>query len=124
MTNASTDRAQAPTRRSALAGLAAGAGAAVVSAASAASASPAPAFVTGRGAGASAPTPAPAASPTPGAMQLFTDPGLNFNALLALGGAGFGAAEVGEVLTSAAPSTPPGRTSRPTPRSSAAGATG
>lgn len=32
-------------------------------------------------------------------MQLFTDPGLNFNALLALGGAGFGAAEVGEVLT-------------------------
>ncbi|MFF4535437.1 hypothetical protein [Streptomyces aureus] len=32
-------------------------------------------------------------------MQLFTDPGLNFNALLALGSAGFGASEVGEVLT-------------------------
>ncbi|MFG2659841.1 alpha/beta hydrolase family protein [Streptomyces sp. NPDC048425] len=99
MTNADTDRAQAPTRRGALAGLAVGAGAVVLSAASACSASPDPAFVKRRGADASAPTSAPAASPTPGAMQLFKDPGLNFNALLALGGAGFGAAEVGEVLT-------------------------
>ncbi|MFG2029968.1 alpha/beta hydrolase family protein [Streptomyces sp. NPDC048825] len=32
-------------------------------------------------------------------MQLFTDPALNFAALLALGGAGFGSSEVGEVLT-------------------------
>jgi hypothetical protein len=32
-------------------------------------------------------------------MTLFDDPGFNFNALLALGGSGFGSAEVGEVLT-------------------------
>ncbi|MGP3947578.1 alpha/beta hydrolase family protein [Streptomyces sp. 7N604] len=32
-------------------------------------------------------------------MQLFTDPGFNFSALLALGAAGYGASEVGEVLT-------------------------
>ncbi|MEU0658320.1 alpha/beta hydrolase family protein [Streptomyces lavendulocolor] len=32
-------------------------------------------------------------------MTLFKDPAFNFNALLALGGSGFGAAEVGEVLT-------------------------
>ncbi|WP_433573465.1 alpha/beta hydrolase family protein [Streptomyces sp. CA-251247] len=99
MTNTPTDRAQAPTRRGALAGLAAGAGAVVLSAASTASANSSPASVTGRGAHASAPPPGPDASPTPGAMQLFTDPGLNFNALLALGGAGFGSSEVGEVLT-------------------------
>ncbi|NXY97313.1 alpha/beta fold hydrolase [Streptomyces sp. BR123] len=36
---------------------------------------------------------------TPGAMTLFKDPGFNFNALLALGGSGRGAGEVGEVLT-------------------------
>ncbi|GLW45075.1 alpha/beta hydrolase [Streptomyces sp. NBRC 14336] len=79
----------APSRRSALAGLVASAagavGAAAVAGAPAASAAPA--------------APAPAASPTPGAMQLFTDPGLNFGALLALGAAGARASEVGEVLT-------------------------
>lgn len=32
-------------------------------------------------------------------MTLFKDPGFNFNGLLALGGSGYGAAEVGEVLT-------------------------
>ncbi|MFD5638375.1 alpha/beta hydrolase family protein [Streptomyces sp. NPDC127077] len=99
MTNAFTDHAQRLTRRGALAGLAAGAGAVALSAAAAAPASSAPAFATERDGHRSAPAPAPDASPTPGAMQLFTDPGLNFNALLALGGAGFGAAEVGEVLT-------------------------
>ncbi|MFE3147268.1 alpha/beta hydrolase family protein [Streptomyces sp. NPDC059218] len=36
---------------------------------------------------------------TPGAMTLFQDPAFNFNGLWALGGAGFGAGEVGEVLT-------------------------
>ncbi|MDL2077773.1 alpha/beta hydrolase [Streptomyces sp. GXMU-J15] len=79
----------APSRRSALAGLVAGAagavGAVAVAGAPAASAAPA--------------APAPNGSPTPGAMQLFTDPGLNFGALLALGGAGARASEVGEVLT-------------------------
>lgn len=55
---------------------------------------------------AAAPTPsrspgatAPAANPTPGAMTLFKDPAYNFGGLMALGGAGFGAGEVGEVLT-------------------------
>ncbi|MFF1933303.1 alpha/beta hydrolase family protein [Streptomyces sp. NPDC058228] len=36
---------------------------------------------------------------TPGVMTLFKDPGFNFNGLLALGAAGQGAGEVGEVLT-------------------------
>ncbi|OAH11958.1 alpha/beta hydrolase family protein [Streptomyces jeddahensis] len=55
---------------------------------------------------ATAPTPSPTASasapeggPTPGVMTLFKDPAFNFNALIALGGAGHGASEVGEVLT-------------------------
>ncbi|MFC9674933.1 alpha/beta hydrolase family protein [Streptomyces sp. NPDC056949] len=39
------------------------------------------------------------ASATPGVMTLFRDPAFNFNGLLALGGAGFGSSEVGEVLT-------------------------
>ncbi|MEV0371190.1 alpha/beta hydrolase [Streptomyces sp. NPDC050636] len=42
---------------------------------------------------------AAASSPTPGAMQLFQDAAMNFNALLALGAAGQHAGEVGEVLT-------------------------
>lgn len=97
MTKASSDRVATPTRRGALAGLATGAGAALLASAPTASALvPAGA----RGAGASIPSsPTAAASPTPGAMQLFTDPALNFAALLALGGAGFGSSEVGEVLT-------------------------
>ncbi|MEU1277533.1 alpha/beta hydrolase [Streptomyces sp. NPDC005805] len=79
----------APSRRTALAGLVAGAAGAVgIAGASAASAAPGAAAVR-----------APADSPTPGVMQLFADPGLNFGALLALGGAGAKAAEVGEVLT-------------------------
>ncbi|MFJ2589063.1 alpha/beta hydrolase family protein [Streptomyces sp. NPDC087538] len=52
------------------------------------------------------PSPAPTASATrspagttPGAMTLFQDPAFNFNGLWALGGAGFGGSEVGEVLT-------------------------
>ncbi|MGW7362303.1 alpha/beta hydrolase family protein [Streptomyces sp. NPDC054841] len=43
--------------------------------------------------------PAAAGGPTPGVMTLFKDPSFNFNGLFALGGSGFGAAEVGEVLT-------------------------
>ncbi|MGW5904992.1 alpha/beta hydrolase family protein [Streptomyces althioticus] len=50
------------------------------------------------GGGTARPT-APDGAPTPGAMTLFDDPAFNFNGLLALGGAGSGSAEVGEVLT-------------------------
>lgn len=42
---------------------------------------------------------APAGNPTPGAMTLFNDQAFNFNGLLALGASGYGAGEVGEVLT-------------------------
>ncbi|MFJ5208349.1 MULTISPECIES: alpha/beta hydrolase family protein [Streptomyces] len=83
----------APSRRTALAGLFAGAAGAVGAVglgAPAASATPAGAVAAG---------PIPDGSPTPGAMQLFADPGLNFGALLALGAAGARASEVGEVLT-------------------------
>ncbi|WP_329201103.1 MULTISPECIES: alpha/beta hydrolase family protein [unclassified Streptomyces] len=41
----------------------------------------------------------PTGGPTPGVMTLFQDPAYNFNGLLALGGAGAGSSEVGEVLT-------------------------
>jgi hypothetical protein len=37
--------------------------------------------------------------PAPGPVQLFSDPGFNFSALTALGAAGYGATEVGEVIT-------------------------
>ncbi|MFI1400070.1 alpha/beta hydrolase family protein [Streptomyces sp. NPDC020681] len=97
MTNTSSDRAARPTRRGAIAGLTAGAGAALL-----ASAPTASALVDAGARGPAKSTPPPttgAASPTPGAMQLFTDPALNFAGLLALGGAGYGASEVGEVLT-------------------------
>lgn len=40
-----------------------------------------------------------AGDPTPGVMTLFKDPTFNFNGLLALGASGYGAGEVGEVLT-------------------------
>ncbi|MFG2193291.1 alpha/beta hydrolase family protein [Streptomyces sp. NPDC048639] len=96
MTNASTPSGQDLTRRVALRGLAAGAGAAAVTAAvggTAFAAAPTP-----LSAGPSTPS-EPAGNPTPGVMQLFDDPGFNFTGLLALGAAGYGSSEVGEVLT-------------------------
>ncbi|MFD7612725.1 alpha/beta hydrolase family protein [Streptomyces sp. NPDC059828] len=95
MTYVSADR---PSRRAALAGLVGGAGALMTSGCSSpGGASPAQAPTPSR----SGPQPSAAAGggPTPGAMTLFRDPAYNFNGLLALGGAGFGAGEVGEVLT-------------------------
>ncbi|MER5728230.1 acyl-CoA thioester hydrolase/BAAT C-terminal domain-containing protein [Streptomyces sp. NPDC002138] len=85
-------------RRTALAGIAAGAGAlaagGVLAAAPASAAAGEPLAVEAAEAtGAAEPEPAP------GAMKLFTDPGFNFAGLLALGAAGMGASEVGEVLT-------------------------
>lgn len=95
MTYASGDPASGPTRRSTLAGLIGGAGAVLATGCTAVGGSPAP-----------DPTPTSRAwataamgNPTPGAMTLFKDPGFNFNGLLALGSAGYGAGEVGEVLT-------------------------
>ncbi|MGW7043548.1 alpha/beta hydrolase family protein [Streptomyces avermitilis] len=92
MTYVSSDRASGPTRRTALAGLVGGTGAVL-----AAGCTPS---------GASAPTAsrtasvsAPADDPTPGVMTLFKDPAFNFSGLLALGSSGYGAGEVGEVLT-------------------------
>lgn len=96
MTNASTDRASTPSRRAALTGLIGGAGAAVLAGCAA------PEGVRpGRapGGGGTARPAAPDGAPAPGAMTLFDDPAFNFNGLLALGGAGSGSAEVGEVLT-------------------------
>ncbi|WP_432187330.1 alpha/beta hydrolase family protein [Streptomyces sp. Tue6028] len=97
MTYLSSDRASGPTRRTALAGIVGGAGAALTAAGCTSSGTSL----------ASAPTPdrtgsAPAVltvGPTPGAMTLFKNPSFNFNGLLALGASGYGAAEVGEVLT-------------------------
>ncbi|MGW1881135.1 alpha/beta hydrolase family protein [Streptomyces sp. NPDC001970] len=95
MTYVSGDRAAGPSRRTALAGLVGGAGAVLAAGCTPSGASPA-----------AAPTPSPTASasaqaggPTPGVMTLFKDPAFNFNGLMALGGAGSGAGEVGEVLT-------------------------
>ncbi|WP_377266902.1 alpha/beta hydrolase family protein [Peterkaempfera sp. SMS 1(5)a] len=93
MTHAFPDRVSGPTRRAALAGLVGGAGAAMV------------AGCARRHASEEVLTPDATASPlpvggaTPGVMTLFPDPGFNFNGLLALGASGYGAAEVGEVLT-------------------------
>lgn len=92
MTNVSADRAPGPTRRTTLTGLVGGAGALL---AAGCSTSPATAPTARRTARAYA----SASDPTPGVMTLFKDPAFNFNGLLALGGSGFGAAEVGEVLT-------------------------
>ncbi|MER5931922.1 alpha/beta fold hydrolase [Streptomyces sp. NPDC002054] len=77
-------------RRTALGGLAAGAGALALGGTAVVAAAPKPpaGFAKGGGTG-----------PTPGAMTLFADPGFNFAGLLALGGAGMHASEVGEVLT-------------------------
>ncbi|GAA3302292.1 hypothetical protein GCM10020295_47650 [Streptomyces cinereospinus] len=82
-----------PTRRAALAGLVGGAGAVLAAGCTPTGAAPA-----------AAPSPsgtasAPAGGAAPGAMTLFEDPAYNFSALMALGGAGAGAAETGEVLT-------------------------
>ncbi|MFE6840656.1 alpha/beta hydrolase family protein [Streptomyces sp. NPDC057705] len=79
-------------RRAALTGLAVGAGSlALGGGAPAAAAEPRPS-------GSAEPS-AAAPDPAPGAMKLFADPGFNFAGLLALGGAGMHASEVGEVLT-------------------------
>lgn len=82
-------------RRAALAGLAGGAGivlaAGCTSSNSTSAQGPAPrptTSATGSAGGA-----------TPGVMTLFHDPAFNFGGLWALGGAGFGGSEVGEVLT-------------------------
>ncbi|MGW7486607.1 alpha/beta hydrolase family protein [Streptomyces sp. NPDC054786] len=94
MTYVSGDPASGPTRRTTLAGLVGGAGAVLAAGCTASGASPAAPTPT-RTAWASAPT----SGPTPGVMTLFKDPGFNFNGLLALGASGYGAGEVGEVLT-------------------------
>ncbi|MFE3326148.1 alpha/beta hydrolase family protein [Streptomyces sp. NPDC059176] len=96
MTYGSTDRTTGPTRRTALAGLAAGAGAVLTAGCTRSGTSPANAPTPSRSASAPAVQPG---NPTPGVMTLFKDPAFNFNGLLALGGSGAGAAEVGEVLT-------------------------
>ncbi|MEU9286171.1 alpha/beta hydrolase [Streptomyces sp. NPDC048275] len=95
MTDVFGDRAHTPTRRTALAGLVGGAGAALAAGCTPLGATPA-----------SAPTPSPTATasgpaggPTPGVMTLFKEPAFNFSGLMALGGSGSGAGEVGEVLT-------------------------
>lgn len=95
MTYASGDRASGPTRRTTLAGLVGGAGAVLAAGCTPSGASPAHAPTPSPTASASA----PASGPTPGVMTLFKDPAFNFNGLLALGASGYGAGEVGEVLT-------------------------
>lgn len=95
MTYPPSDRASGPTRRTTLAGLVGGAGAVLAAGCTPSGASPANAPARAPSESASV----PAGGPTPGVMTLFKDPAFNFNGLLALGGSGFGAAEVGEVLT-------------------------
>ncbi|WP_328733211.1 alpha/beta hydrolase [Streptomyces caniferus] len=91
MTYVSADPASGPTRRATLAGLVGGAGAVLTAGCTAPGSAPAPTRTAWAAAS--------AGGPTPGAMTLFKDPGFNFNGLLALGAAGYGAGEVGEVLT-------------------------
>ncbi|MER6994637.1 alpha/beta hydrolase [Streptomyces sp. NPDC000410] len=95
MTDVPKERAAGPGRRAALAGLVGGAGAVLTAGCTPSGASPANAPTPSGTATASA----PAGGAAPGAMTLFKDPAFNFNGLLALGGAGHGAGEVGEVLT-------------------------
>ncbi|MDI9884007.1 alpha/beta hydrolase [Streptomyces sp. HNM0645] len=95
MTYVSADRSSGPSRRSALAGILGGAGVAALAGCTSSGASPANAPTPS---GATSPQPQ-ADTPTPGAMTLFEDPAYNFSCLWALGGAGFSAGEVGEVLT-------------------------
>ncbi|MFG3659355.1 alpha/beta hydrolase family protein [Streptomyces sp. NPDC047706] len=91
MSDVSGDRASPPTRRTALAGLVGGAGAVLAAGCTPTGAAP--------GARATATASPSAGGPTPGVMTLFDDPGFNFNGLMALGGSGQRAGEVGEVLT-------------------------
>ncbi|WP_392896519.1 alpha/beta hydrolase family protein [Streptomyces sp. LN699] len=94
MTYAPRHHESGPTRRALLvAGAGAGAALAAGCAPGGESGAPAATF-----SGSASPSPA-ADDPTPGAMTLFKDPAYNFNGLLALGAAGAGASEVGEVLT-------------------------
>ncbi|WP_405680010.1 acetylxylan esterase [Streptomyces sp. NBC_00868] len=95
MTYAPSDRTSGPTRRTTLAGLVGGAGAVLAAGCTQSGATPANAPAPAPSESASA----PAGGPTPGVMTLFKDPAFNFSGLLALGGSGFGGAEVGEVLT-------------------------
>ncbi|WUD77681.1 alpha/beta fold hydrolase [Streptomyces sp. NBC_00510] len=107
MTHLPHDPAPAPTRRTALAGLAAGAGALAAAGCTPSGASPAgppspggPGTGPGSGSGrTSASAAGPVGGATPGVMALFDDPAYDFSALLALGACGYGSAEVGEVLT-------------------------
>ncbi|MGW1542516.1 alpha/beta hydrolase family protein [Streptomyces sp. NPDC002309] len=92
MKDDSGDRTPPPTRRSALAGLVGGAGAVLAAGCT-------PTGASAPAARATTTASATAGGPTPGVMTLFDDPGFNFSALLALGGSGQRAAEVGEVLT-------------------------
>ncbi|RSS81845.1 S9 family peptidase [Streptomyces sp. WAC06614] len=94
------ERPSGPTRRALL--VAGGAGVGLMAGCARPGAPGAPAAATASAsvtAGASASSGTTGGGLTPGAMTLFKDPAYNFNALLALGGAGAGAAEVGEVLT-------------------------
>lgn len=100
----SASTAWRPTRRRALAGLAAGVGALAVPLVSGCDASTEPAADTSASL---SPSPSPSGSApgsasagaAPGVMELFTNPDVNFQALFALGGAGQHSSDVGEVLT-------------------------
>lgn len=91
MKDVSGDCRPTPTRRTALAGLVGGAGAVLAAGCT-------PSGANARAARATTGSPT-ADGPTPGVMTLFDDPAFNFSVLLALGGSGQRAAEVGEVLT-------------------------
>ncbi|MEU8850258.1 alpha/beta hydrolase [Streptomyces sp. NPDC048564] len=93
MKDVSGDCAPTPTRRTALAGLVGGAGAVLTAGCTRTGASAPASRATTASASATA------GGPTPGVMTLFSDPAFNFNGLMALGGSGHGAGEVGEVLT-------------------------
>ncbi|MEV7993283.1 alpha/beta hydrolase [Streptomyces sp. NPDC086077] len=92
MKDVSGDCAPTPTRRTALAGLVGGAGAVLAAGCT-------PTGASAPAARATTTASATAGGPTPGVMTLFDDPGFNFSGLMALGGSGQGAGEVGEVLT-------------------------
>ncbi|MFJ9417688.1 alpha/beta hydrolase family protein [Streptomyces sp. NPDC101227] len=94
MTHVSQDASHL-SRRTALAGLVGGAGAALAAGCSASSGTSA----QGPAARPSVSATGSAGEATPGVMTLFKDPSFNFSGLLALGAAGFGGSEVGEVLT-------------------------
>ncbi|WP_406327664.1 acetylxylan esterase [Streptomyces sp. NBC_01617] len=94
MTHASKDAADL-SRRTALTGLAGGAGVLLASGCTPLGATSAQGPTPSRTGSATG----SADDATPGVMTLFKDPGFNFNGLLALGAAGQGAGEVGEVLS-------------------------